>query len=178
MMELQADSRNPHLLMLELEFVPEDAHDADPATVGEVSRDVVTALQNNGHTVQPVYTGKRGDFLFAIPLVFHLVGQAIATNKDLLIELLKTIEPMIESIFKERDKKAPADKTQSQVKVAIEINGASISIEAPDVESAERLARLADKFRSDHPTAAEKITPHSAVKITGRVPKSQPHRRR
>jgi hypothetical protein len=177
-MEHQTNTQNTQPITIELEFLPENEHDPNPAAVSEAEYTIVSTLKQNGYTVQPIYTGKRGDFLFAIPLVLPLIGQAIAANKDLLIELLKTIEPIIEYIFKDRDKKAPADKTQPPVKVDITIDGASISVEAPDVESAERLVKLANKFRSTHPTIAQNITPQSKVKITNRVPKPQQRHRR
>src|SRR5215469_13255130 len=105
-MESQADVENPQPITIELEFVPEDERDADPAAVGEVGRSVIEALTQDGYTVQPVYTGERGGFLLAIPLVLLLAGQAIAANKDLLIELLKTVQPVIAYVFRGRDKKA------------------------------------------------------------------------
>src|SRR5947209_1815101 len=85
-MELRTDSGKPQSLPLELEFVSEDEHGADPIALGEVSRDVVAALKKDGYVVQPVYTGERGGFLFAIPVGFMLVGQALAAHQDLVIE--------------------------------------------------------------------------------------------
>src|SRR5438270_11569222 len=116
-MELQSGVQNAQSISIELEFVPEDERDPDPAAVGDVGRRVVAALQKDGYTVQPVYTGARGDFLFILPLL-NFVGQAIAANKDLLVELLKSVQPVIEYLFKESEKQASPDNTQGQVKVA------------------------------------------------------------
>lgn len=176
-MELQPSAQNPQPISVELEFVPEDEQDADPAAVGDVGRRVVAALQKDGYNVRPVYTGARGDFLFILPLL-TFVGQAIAANKDLLVELLKSVQPVIEYLFKEREMQASPDNTQGYVKVAVEIDGASVSVEAPDVASSESLINLANQFRTAHPTVAENIKLQSKVKVKGRVPKRQIRRRR
>jgi len=59
---------NTQPITIELEFLPENEHDPDPAAVSEAEHTIVSTLKQNGYTVQPIYTGKRGDFLFAIPL--------------------------------------------------------------------------------------------------------------
>lgn len=176
-MELQSDAQHPQPLSVELEFVPEDERDADPAAVGDVGRRVVAALQKDGYNVQPVYTGKRFDLLFTLPLLMW-AGQAVAENKDLLVELLKSVQPVIEYLFKAHEKKVPPSNTQGQVKVAVEIDGAAVSVEAPDVASAERLIHLANTFRTAHPAVAANITPYSKVKVRGRVSRHQQRRRR
>ena len=177
-MELRTDTGNPQSLVVELEFVPLDQYNGDPIAVGEVSRDVVAALEKDGYVVKPVYTGERGGFLFAIPMGVMLVGQAIAAHQDLLVGIFKTVQPVIEYIFKQHGKKANSDVTQGQTKIVVEIDGAFISIEAPDVESAERLLQRAEEFRIMHPSVAANVSAVSKIKIKGAVPKRQQRRRR
>ena len=168
-------SENSQPIMIALEIVPEDEQYANPAMIGEIGRSVINALKKDGYGVEPVYTGQRGGVLFIIPMFVELAVQAIAVNKDLLIELFKVAEPVLGFLFRERDKQA---SNGQNMKVTVEIDGESISVEAPDVGSVERLMKLANRFWVEHPKVAANVTPQSKVRVKGSVSSSQQRRRR
>ena len=185
-MELRADSGNPQSLVLELEFVPEDEHDADPIAVGEISRDVLAALEKNGYTVQPVYTGQRGGPLFEVILFLTTMATDAWAQKDIiladtsaLVTIFGAVIPIAKHLLKAHEKRASRDNTEkSPIKITAEIDGVLISIEAPDMESADAAMKLAKRFQTNHPVVAAKVLPQSKVRVTGHVPKNQPRRRR
>ena len=67
-MDTQAESDNSNHFKITLEVIPDDPHDADPALVDAVGRDTVDALRNDGYTIEPVYTGTRGQYGPAVSL--------------------------------------------------------------------------------------------------------------
>jgi hypothetical protein len=60
----------------------------------------------------------------------------------------------------------------------LEVDGASISIEAPDLENAEAAMKLAQRFQMQHPAVASQVTSQSSAKLKARVPKRPPRKRR
>ena len=158
-------------LILHLNITAENEYDADPALINEVAFNLVTSLDDGGYLVQPVPGGEKGGMLFDV-LMF---GGFIITNKDLFIELLKTIQPVLQYALRVRERKADEE---GPVKFSLTLDGASIAIEAPDVESVERLMVLAKKFRIANPTVAAQVNPQSSVTLTARVPKRVARKRR
>ncbi len=179
-------SKYPQRIAIQLEIVPEDIHDVDPAFVDAVGRDAVDALRNDGYTVQSVYTGRRGGILVEVIPFLTTIATDTWAQKDIvladtsaLVTILSTVIPIAKHILKAHEKRAPRNNTQkTSIKITTEIDGVPISIEAPDLESADAAIKLAKRFQADHPGVAEKVTSQSKVRVKGHVPKNQPRRRR
>jgi hypothetical protein len=43
-----------------LEVEPEDERESNPVAIGEVGRNIVSELRQEGYAVEPVYTGQKG----------------------------------------------------------------------------------------------------------------------
>ena len=185
MKDLQSGSKSGQHITITLEIISEDEQDAGPVTAAEVGQETVDALRKNGYTVQPIYTGQRGGFLVEVITLLENLPGDIWSHKDILdvlsalCTIFGTIIPIAKHVLKREQKRAANDQTQKlPIKIAVEIDGAPISIEAPDLEAAEGAMKLAKRFQVSHPTIAERVTPHSNVKIKGSIPKSQPRPRR
>lgn len=179
-------SKYPQRIAIQLEIVPEDIPDVDPAFVDAVGRDAIDALRNDGYTVQSVYTGRRGGILVEVIPFLTAIATDTWAQKDMvladtsaLVTILGAAIPIAKHILRAHEQRAPKDNTQkTPIKITIEIDGTPISIEAPDLESAEGAVKLAKRFQADHPGVAEKVTSQSKVRVKGHVPKNQPRRRR
>lgn len=55
----------PEELVMTFELVADES-ESDPALVNAVGHDTVAALQQEGYTVRPVYTGQKGGFLVEV----------------------------------------------------------------------------------------------------------------
>lgn len=181
-MKQPVDSVLPQPFSIFLEIVPEDEQDPDPTVINEVSRNVVDDLRQDGYEVEPLYTGQKGglELLFqVVTQALQTVGTAIWAQKDTIniISDLCTIfgvaSPVVMHLFRV-GKRLPTP--ENKIQVSITIDGAEIEVTSSDMENDERLVHLAERFLAKHPTA--KPTPHSKVKVQGRVPKHQPRRRR
>lgn len=158
-----------------LELVPEDLQNPDPASIGAVAREIADNLRRDGYTINPAYTGQKGGNLFE---VVQQLGQSIQSNKEFLTVLFGLATPIAQYLLKERDHRSEKEHTVSEnqsIKVTVAVDGASIAVETPDIESA---AKLANVFRLTHPDIAVNTTIHSVVKVSGSVPQRQPRRRR
>src|SRR5713226_8238646 len=93
----------PQDIIIQLEIVPEDEQDADIADIEEVSREIVDYLRNSGYTVEPTYSGTKGNPAFDI--VVHIY-QFIHDNKELITAVLSTSSVAIQCLIKERDRRA------------------------------------------------------------------------
>ncbi len=179
-------SSNPQCIAMQLEIVPEDVHDSDPAFLDAIGRDTIDALRNEGYTVQPVYTGRRGGILVEVIPFLTTITTGIWTQKDIiladtsaLVTIFGAVIPVAKHILKAHEKRAPRDNTpKTPIKITSEIDGIPISIEAPDLESADGALKLAKRFQADHSVVAAKVMPQSKVKVKCHVPKYQPRRRR
>src|SRR5689334_3486874 len=58
-----------------LVLAPADERDPDPAELTRVGQHLTTALQHDGWTITPSYTGQRG----GLELLFQVMGQAAQT---------------------------------------------------------------------------------------------------
>jgi hypothetical protein len=167
-------------LTVELEFVDADERIVDPATVGQVSSEVVNALRTGGYTVTPTYTSARGGDLFALVMQ---MAQTIQDNKEFLQTLFTLATPIATYLLKrqqtetEPSSKKPQrpEKQDKPVKVTIEIDGASLTIEAADTANA---LGLAERFQTLYPTVASRVSSNSKVKVVGHVPARQRRSRR
>src|SRR2546421_5375913 len=97
----QQSSHEPQSMKIQLEVVPENAQEADIADIDEVGQSLVDELRNNGYTVNPTYTGKKGAPLFEILVP---IAQFLHDNKDWLLAILSTVSPVLQFIQKERDR--------------------------------------------------------------------------
>lgn len=167
-------------MMLTLEVVPENRRDADPVLVDAIGRDTADSLHISGYTVKPVYTGQRGGN-FLVDVVIPVLITAW-TNKDAILAdssaLVTIFTPVVQVAQHLRGAHQKRAGKQSSVKITVEIDGVSISVEAPDLETADAALKLAHRYQTQHPTVAAKVTPQSMVKVTGSIPKEQPRRRR
>ena len=176
------DIGNPQQITLSLEVVPEDPQDADMALVSAVGRDTAEVLRNTGYTVKPIYTGQRGGFLVdvVIPLLTAVWTQkeVILADMSALVGILSAAVSVVQHLRKAYEKRVGKGMLQqAPIKITAEIDGAPITIEVPDLDSAESTLNLARRFQIQHPAVAAKVTPQSTIKIKGRVPKRQSRKR-
>jgi hypothetical protein len=176
------DIGNPQQITLTLEVAPEDPQDADPALVDAVGRDTAEVLRNDGYTVEPTYTGQRGGFLIDVIIPLRTVvwaqKEVILADMSALVSILSAAVLVVQHLRKAYEKRVGKDTIQqAPIKITAEIDGAPISIEVADLESAESTLKLVQRFQIQHPTVAAKITPQSTIKIKGRVPKRQSRKR-
>ena len=182
-MNPQLEQGSPHYSTITLEIVSDNSHDSDPALVDAVGRDAIDALSRDGFTIKPVYTGERGGFIVdvLIPLL-----TTTWTNKDIilgdgsaLVTLITPIFTLIQHLRAAYEKRIGKDAfQQTPIKISVEISGVPISIEAPDLETAEGAMMLARRFQTHHPTVASRVTLQSSIKVKGTVPKRPSRRRR
>ena len=182
-MSFQQESDDPVNLTITLELAPEDSHDADPALVNAVGRDAADALRNDGYTIKSVYTGQRGGFLVdvVIPLLAAAWAQrdAILADGSALVTIFTPVVLIARHLQKAHKRQMGKDIAQQpSIKISVEIDGASISIEVPNLETAEAAMKLARRFQTKHPAVASKVTSQSKTKLKGNIPKKPPHRRR
>ena len=182
-MSLQGGSDSSNRSSITLELVPEDPRDADPALIDAVGRDTADALRTEGYAVEPLYTTHRGGFFVDVIIPFLNV---IWTNKDViladgsaLVTILTPIVLIARSLYKAHEKRVGKEASQqSSIKITAEIDGVPISIEATDLGTADAALKLAQRFQTQHPAAAAKVTPRSNIKVKGTVPKRQQRKRR
>lgn len=179
-MEYQADSPQSQEITLTLEVVPENPKDADAALVNAVGGDTAEALRAEGATITPIYTGQRGGE-FLVDVVWPTLTTLWAGKEVILADMsaLVTIFTPVVLIAKHLREAHEKDSAhQASLTLKTEIDGVPISIEAPDLESAEAALTLAQRFQAQHPAVAAKVTRKSHVKVTGSVSKrSRPKRR-
>jgi hypothetical protein len=180
--EPQSTSSPSQPLPIILAILPEDERDPDPAAINTVGRSIVGDLERDGYTVKPISTGQRGglELLFQVVTnTLQTVGAEVWAQKDVLgiLSDLCTIfgfaSPLVLHLLRKHEKQ-PAQG--HEVKVSIRIDEAEIEVTAADVADDEHVLRLSERFLALHPSA--KVTPHSKVKVQGRVAKGQYRRRR
>ena len=183
-MDTQAESDHASRFRITLEVVPDDPHDADPALVDAVGREAADALRTDGYTIEPVYTGTRGGGLL-VDVVMPVLATAWAQKEVILADgsALVTIFTPVVLIAKKlheahEQRKGKDAAQQSPIKIAVEIDGATISIEAPDLEAAEGAIRLAQRFQVQHPAVVSQVTSQSNARLKASVSKRPLRKRR
>jgi len=179
-MSSQAESDNSNRFRITLEVIPDDPHDADPALVDAVGRDATDALRNDGYTIEPVYTGQRGGgFLVNVLATAWAQKDLILADGSALITIFTPVVSLAKRLHEAHEQRAGKDAAQqSPIKITVEIDGASISIEAPDLENAEGAIKLAQRFQTQHPAVASQMTNQSKAKLKAGVSKRPPRKRR
>ena len=179
-MDTQAESDNSNRFRITLEVVPDDPHDADPALVDAVGRDAADALRSDGYTIEPVYTGQRGGgFLVNVLATAWAQKEVVLADGSALITIFTPVVQIAKRLHEVHELRKGKDAAQqSPIKIAVEVDGASISIEAPDLEAAEGAMKLAQRFQMQHPVVASKVTSQSSVKLKASVSRRPPRKRR
>jgi hypothetical protein len=169
-------------ITITLEISAEDAHNPDPAALNEVALNTSRALQQDGYTINPLYTGQRGglDLLFqVITSSAQTASAALWAQKDVvglignLCTIFTSISPIAAHLFHMHGKQTEQDH---DIKVSIKIDDAEIAISSADIANDERIYQLAQRFLAEHPTT--KVTPSSKVKVQARVPQRKARRKR
>jgi len=183
-MDTQAESDHSSRFKITLEVIPDDPHDADPALVDAVGRDAADALRSDGYTIEPVYTGQRGgDFLIGIliPMLVTAWTQkdTVLADGSALVTIFTPVVSFAKRLHEAHERRKGKDAAQqSPIKIAVEIDGASISIEAPNLEAVEGAMKLAQRFQMQHPAVASQVTSQSSAKLKASVSKRLPRKRR
>ena len=174
--------------VITLELVA-DEEEGDPALINAVGRDTVAALQREGFTLRPVYTGQRGGpFVVEVLQAIEQAAEQVWANRAAIEEGLASLASIV-TIFSPipalitwlrlaHEHQVGQDESRTHpVKITIEVEGAQLAVEAADEVQADAALALAHQFLTAHPTEATRVTPKSRVKMQGRIPR-KPHRRR
>ncbi len=177
------DIENPQQITLSLEVVPEDPQDADAALVSAVGLDTTEALRNEGYAVEPSYTGQRGGFLVDVVIPFLTAvwaqKEVILADLSALISIFSAAIPVVQRLRKAYEQHIGKDTAQqAPIKITLEIDNASISVEAPDLQRAESALALAQQFQNQYPRVAAKVSNRSHITVKGSVPKRPQRQRR
>ena len=178
----------PPEVVISLELVA-DENESDVALINAVGHDVVTALQSDGYTVRPLYTGQKGGFLVEIVAVIsqmatgawdnRAVAEEIITDLSGLVTIFGAALPALKKmIHAHKQQVGKEESTARPMKITVELDGVPIVIETSDIASADAALQLALKYRSAHPAAADQVTTKSKVKVQGQIParKRRPRR--
>jgi hypothetical protein len=171
----QAKEEGQIIITLELES------DADPALALAVGNTTVVDILHEQYTLRQTYTGRKGGFFvqFVVPAMQFLLANQAEIIADLsgLITIFGGVLPILQKMQHAHEKQVGKEESErSPIKIEVEIDGASIKIEAPDLIQAESALNLARNFHSTHPD--KKPTPQSPIAIRGQVPpRKRPTRR-
>ena len=182
----QQDSAASQSIILTLEVVPENPLDSDPALVDAVGYDTTSALRNEGYTVKPVYTGRRGSPLVEI---ITFLSQALATaweSKEILIAdvsglvaILTAATAVVSKVRKAYEKRVGRDTAQQYpISFTLEINGMSVPFSVADTASAEEIIQMAQRLQASHPALKGTDPSQSNAGVKASVPKQPPRKRR
>ena len=171
-------------LVITFELVTdENESEGDPALVLAVGRDTVIALQQEGYIVRPIYIGQKGGFLVeivteAMQFVWNYHEEIIADLSG-LVTIFGTIIPTIQKMLQAHEERMGKEEgVTNPIKIKIEIDGASIMIEAIDIVQAEAALKLAHRFHSVHSNTALQATTNSNIKVQGQIPARKRRKRR
>src|SRR5579884_951034 len=84
----------PEELVMTLELVA-DEDEGDPALVNAVGRDTVAALQQEGDTVRPVYTGQKGGFLVEVVTMVTQLATIAWDNRAVAGEVIADLSGLV-----------------------------------------------------------------------------------
>ena len=167
-----------------LEILPADLDDADPALISTLGRDMTAFFREQGDTVEPVYTGKRGgEFLVQI-------GTFLTTtwvHKELILSdlsaLMSTLTPLVlavrhlQHIYEQRLGKDHAQ--QNPLVITIEVNGVAVKVEAANSQDVQTLAaELIRQLQMQPATGDTLAQSHTHMKIRAHAPKRPVRKRR
>ncbi|HEX2909782.1 MAG TPA: hypothetical protein VH186_03170 [Chloroflexia bacterium] len=163
-----------HDFTIQIVLVPEDPGQPGSSQVEEVEKSVMSSLRHDGYKVKPAKYWQRGGTL--IELLVQVAQNAV-NNKELLMALFGAAAPAAKYLLNEQQRRAAREKAPQAeqendrpVTLIMELDGASIKLEAEDVESAEKIY---EKFHAAHPEVASGVTAESKLKLTASIPKEQ-----
>jgi hypothetical protein len=182
----QQDSTASQSITLTLEVVPENPLDSDPALVDAVGYDTTNALRNEGYTVKPVYTGRRGSPLVEI---ITFLSQTLATawaNKEILIAdvsglvtILTAAAAIVSKARQAYEKRVGKDTAQQYpISFTLDINGMLVPFAVSDAASAEEILQMAQRLQASHPALKGTDPSRDKVGVKASVPKQPPRKRR
>lgn len=160
-----------------------DRSEGDVALVFAVGRETVSALELEDCIVRSIYTGQKGGFLVevitrAAQFTWNYHEEIIADLSG-LVTIFGSIVPILKRMCQIHEKYVgKEERAASPIKIKIEIDGAPIIVEAPDVARAEAALKLAHRYYSIHPDTASHATIKSKVKIQGQIPPRKRRQRR
>lgn len=137
-------NEQPTLQSIYLDFIAADEQNPDPATVGEVGREIVKQLSRDGYTVQPVYTSEKGGEHYQIIIQAlqtawdhrEAIGAAVGGFVGGAAILLGNIKKIIEAIEKIQDKLKNTHSDIENVTVQLKADGEEIIKGSPQAVSA------------------------------------------
>lgn len=171
----------PETLSMTLELIANE-QGGDPTLAMAVGSDTVQSLEHDGYTVRPVYRGQMGGGIFVeVATTITQMATMALDNRAIveepiadlggLITIFGAVLPAIKKMLHAHEQRAGKEEsTSNPIKISLVIDGAPLSIEAPDVAQAEAALKLAQQFHAAHPTIASKVTTKSKIALEGRVP--------
>ena|GEM_PF-3498708 len=155
-------------IIIQLEIVAEDNQHPDIADIEEISREIVDQLRSSGYTIEPSYTGAKGNPLFDI--IMHILN-AVHSHEALIVAAFTFSSSILQVITKVRDRRDEKEKARREpLEIILEVKGKPIAIKTSDVHSATKLIEL---FQQTHSEVIKEVGSESDMKIKVRVPKKQ-----
>lgn len=105
------------------------------------------------------------------------IAEEIINDMGSLVTIFGGVVPPIKYLFLSHRQRASRESLPPPpIKITVEIDGASISVEASTVEQAEAALKLAQKYHSSHPD--KKVTTKSKVTVKASISKRKSRPRR
>ncbi|MBV9691683.1 MAG: hypothetical protein JO202_18455 [Ktedonobacteraceae bacterium] len=161
-----------------LELIADQPEESDPAFIRAIGRDTVEALEHDDFTVQPVYTGQQGgDFLVQLATAawdHRTIIEEVLNDSSALLTLSGFIFTIITHVKHAYERRVGhAEAVASPLKITIQHNGASITIESTNVAQVqETLTKLVQQLQNTH--IGTQVSSANPLKIQPRIPKKRP----
>lgn len=185
------DSSFSQKLVIAFELVTEkDEH--DPALLKALGDETVSALQKEGYLALPsAYTGQKGieSFFVELGIAAQQLATALWNNHatitdgitDLsdLVNIFAAITSVLKWVQQAHAKRVgKVENATRPIKMTVDIDGASVEIEASDLAQVDAVLQLARQYRAAHPTTATRATTKSKITVRGQIParKRRPRR--
>ena len=167
----QQSSHPMQTIAMRFEVIPEEMQQLDISDIDEVGQELIDELRNNGYSVNPAYTGKKGgpvyDILLQIPQFLH-------DNRELLLAIFDSIALTLHCVLLVRDRRTEREKERrAPLEFTLELDGKPITI---TVHNAESGVKLLESFQKAYPEETKKLTSTSSIKARAKVPKKKRRR--
>jgi hypothetical protein len=188
LMSIQPESTTTQLL-IKVGLLPANLQAARPLDIAiqkEVGKELVAAFEQEGQFVEPAITDqKAGDFLIFV----HIINQAVLLAREawqysvLMGQNVETLEHLwtvftiatgvigkIQQVWKPRQ--LPAPDPQKTLHIRIEVDGATIELEADaDKKADQEMARqLIQQYIQRYPEQAKQVNERSQIVVHGILP--------
>ncbi len=189
-MNLDPLSNDMQGITVMLEIVTEGGFSAGESSADVIIHDTVGALRAEGYNVNPARKFERPrrtdtGLLFEVITILQQFGTSVIQHKDVidiiseLTTLFATVIPIAAHIQKSyRNHTSPDESKNHPIKITIELEGTSIEVEGPDLETTEASLKLAQRYLAKYPATVPNIINQKSVKVKARIPKRQLRRRR